>query len=301
MDHGRPLHDPFDLHDAVYEPWQPPAVAPRDRWFEADDGARLHDVEWPADPGAPTVALIHGRRAHARWFDPIVPYLSPRYRLISLDLRGHGESASRGPAELKRYAADVAEWLHQDGGRPLAVMAHSMAGRIVILAAELHGLRPDLLLMVDAPIYRRPHHARPEAEFKMKRYPDREAAIARFRLMPPGTTAHPDCIRYIAEHSIRRNEDGSWSWRFDERGSTRPFGADFPDADQLALERITCPTLVVYGEHSLLVDAEEARRTAERFPRGRVVELADAYHHLMLDRPRAFSRLALDFFAAAGF
>jgi pimeloyl-ACP methyl ester carboxylesterase len=69
----------------------------------------------------------------------------------------------------------------------------------------------------------------------------------------------------------------------------------------MRIETLTCPTLVVYGEHSALVAAQEARATAARFQNAQVVEIQGAYHHLMFDRPSVFNRAVLDFFAACNF
>lgn len=44
------------------------------------------------DPAGPAVVLIHGYTDSARDWVPLVPYLSPRLRLILVDLRGHGRS-----------------------------------------------------------------------------------------------------------------------------------------------------------------------------------------------------------------
>ena len=140
----------------------------------------------------------------------------------------------------------------------------------------------------------------PEARMKPKRYPSREVALSRFRLMPPGTSAHPDLLDYIASHSIRQNEDGTWTWRFDEAGTSRPTSIDFPEAEELDIESITCPTLVIYGEYSELFDPEEARIIVDRLPNATLVELPGAYHHLMLDRPRAFNEAIRKFFRQNG-
>ena len=53
--------------------------------------------------------------------------------------------------------------------------------------------------------------------------------------------------------------------------------------------------LVIHGEHSTLVDAEDAQRIAERFPRGTAKTIAEAHHHLMLDRPHEFNAAIREF------
>lgn len=285
-------------HD--FEPWIPPAAQPQSRWLEAEGGARLHYVQWPAEPGATAVLMAHGRRAHARWFDPLAMVLSPRYRCAALDLRAHGESQGGGEGGFEQYAADLARFAAEFSGGPAIFVAHSMAGRPAVFACARHGLKPDLLVLADTPMARLPRHFRPEPPMRNKRFDSREAALARFRLMPGETSANPELLEYVAGHSIRRNEDGSWSWKFDEEGTARPVGFRMPDFSEVPLESVPCPTLVIYGEHSVLVDAEDAQAIAARVQGGRAVAIPGAHHHLMLDRPAAFAQALLAFFATNG-
>lgn len=292
----------YEADEYEPEPWSPPEFRPTHHRFLTDDGVSIHYVEWPADPDAPVLLMVHGRRAHARWFDPVAAGLSPRYRCVAMDLRGHGESTANGePATLDRYSADLAQMMDRFKDEKLILLAHSMAGRFAILATQNYGRKPGLLVMADTPIYRRPHHMQAEPEFKPKRYPEKEHALQRFRLMPIGTSAHPDLIQYVAEHALRQLDDGSWTWKFNERSTTRPFGSDFPDATDLNLEALDCPTLIIYGEHSVLFDREEAEITASRFPKSKIVELPGTHHHIMLDRPSAFNQALIEFFAENGF
>ena len=74
-------------------PQCPGAVAPeRFRWFEPP-GARLRAYEW-GDPKAPPVLLAHGFFDHGRGFDLLAPILAERYRVVSVDSRGHGSDGA---------------------------------------------------------------------------------------------------------------------------------------------------------------------------------------------------------------
>ncbi len=300
LENSNALSSPDDPFDLSYEPWRAPEIEPEHRNFTADDGLELHYVEWPSEAGSPLVVMVHGRRAHARWFDPVAVALTPRYRCVGLDMRGHGDTPAKGAPDLNRHAADLAQFMESFRGGKRILLAHSMGGRVAILAHQSHHLRPDLLVLADTPLSRRPHHFKPEPPFKNKKYPSKEQALRRFRLMPPGTSANPELLLHVAEYSIRENEDGTWSWKFDEEGTSRPVGIKMPDWNELEMEKIACPTLVIRGERSILMDAEDARATASRIPNSKVVSVAGAYHHLMLDRPGAFNEALLEFFRANG-
>ncbi len=287
-----PPDDPFDLS---YERWIPSAVAASSHYFDSSDGLRLHYTRWGANDHAPVLAMIHGRRAHGRWFDPVVPPFVERYDCVALDIRGHGDSPAKGGVDFNRYAADVHEFLNLFRGRKIALLAHSMAGRVVLRAHELFGMVPTALILADTPLMRRPHHFKPEPDFINKPYPDRDAIMRRFRLMPPGNAANPELLQHIAGHSIRQNADGSWQWKFDDKGTNRPVGFSMPDFMEINVEGLTCPTLVIHGDQSMLVGVPEAEAIASRFSNARTVTLTGAYHHLMFDRPSDFNRAVDDF------
>jgi pimeloyl-ACP methyl ester carboxylesterase len=80
-------------------------AAPRSLHVDVN-GTRLHVLEW-GEASAPPVLLVHGMRAHARWFTPVGPALATRYRALAVDLRGHGESAHAPPYGIAVYADDV--------------------------------------------------------------------------------------------------------------------------------------------------------------------------------------------------
>lgn len=86
--------------------------------------------------GTPPIVLVHGFAcAHSDWAAQIA-HLSPRHRVIAVDLRGHGESGG-APDEcsIERYGADVAEVMRALDLRSAIVVGHSLGCRVVTEAA----------------------------------------------------------------------------------------------------------------------------------------------------------------------
>ncbi len=293
------MHGADESEELPPEPWIAPTVEPAHRTITADDGVALHYLDWPGPEGAPVLLMVHGRRAHAHWFDPTADHFRSTFHCICPDLRGHGDSGLNGPASIPRFAADLAMIIEHFSDRPIVLLAHSFAGRLAILARQLHGAEPSALIMADTPIYMRPGPQHFENLAKPRTYGSREEAVNRFRLMPPGNSAHPDLLRYIAERSVSEKSDGTWGWRYDEETTQLPFGVDFPEPEELDLEGFDCPTLVIYGERSSLISPEEAETVALRFRHPTLCELQGAHHHLMLDRPGAFNETLEIFFEDA--
>src|SRR3972149_2225422 len=82
-------------------------IEPRDGFVQVN-GLRLHYLE-SGEPARPPVLLLHGGSAHAHWGELFAACLVDRYRVLALDLRGHGNSdwAEAGGFGLDRYTADV--------------------------------------------------------------------------------------------------------------------------------------------------------------------------------------------------
>ena len=92
-----------------------------------------------------------------------------------------------------------------------------------------------------------------------------------------------DQARHLTVHGINRNEDGTWSWKFDNHINVWP-AIDIPVSEIEALwAAITCPTLLLYGANSWASNPEHDGRLAH-FRTARVVELENAGHWLHHDQ-----------------
>jgi pimeloyl-ACP methyl ester carboxylesterase len=262
-----------------------PGPWPRDRVVTVG-GLRLRYRDWGGD--APALLALHGAAAHAHWWDPVAPYLAGACRVLALDWRGHGRSAwPRPPAyRTEDFAEDLAGVIDRLGVGPAVVAGHSMGGHIALAFAAWHPERVRRLVVLDA----RPHvnlerlralrrrRARPPAEF-----PSLAAALARFRLRPPETTAPPALLRALGRHGLVRLPSGRWRYRVDPACERTRVPVDaWP-----LLPRITAPTLIVRGEHSTILTREVAHRMAKAIPSAALEEIPGAHHHVTLDAPRA--------------
>jgi pimeloyl-ACP methyl ester carboxylesterase len=98
-----------------------------DQFVRLDDGD-MHVVE-NGRPGAPALLLIHGTGGSTAWWDPVVPRLAAAYRVIRVDLFGHGRSASpAGGYDIPTQARRVGAALDRLGVGRVAVIGHSTGG-----------------------------------------------------------------------------------------------------------------------------------------------------------------------------
>ena len=115
------------------------------------NGLRLHALEWGA-PGRPALCFLHGGSAHAHWFDAVVPAFVDRFHVVSLDQRGHGESAWSPEAAYgtEEFAADLLGVMGALGWARMVIVGHSMGGHNAMGFSAWHPERVRGLCVVDS-------------------------------------------------------------------------------------------------------------------------------------------------------
>ena len=151
---------------AALEPWAPdlllappadPALVPDGFVVAADDGSRLHFLDWggPAagDPEAPSVLLLPGLLQPASSWSPVARRLASAARVVVADLRGQGLSdapmSGYDPATLAADAVAVAEGSGLLAGGRVIVAGHGFGAIVAVATATALGERCAGLVLVD--------------------------------------------------------------------------------------------------------------------------------------------------------
>src|SRR5215510_16387343 len=110
----------------------------------------LHYLEWGKPQNSPIV-LVHGGSAQAHWWDHIAIELAQEYRVIALDLRGHGDSNWVTPPsyEIDDYVADLTAFVAALQLSPFVLVGHSLGGLIALAYAARHFATLRALIVVD--------------------------------------------------------------------------------------------------------------------------------------------------------
>ena len=241
---------------------------------------RLHYLDW-GNATAPPLLLLHGNRDHAHNWDWVARRLQDRYHVIAPDLRGHGDSqwslgSMYSPSEL---VYDVAQLVHQQHLAPVRIVAHSLGGIVSMRYAGTYPEHVDRLVVVDgtgdiaqhaggrtsAPERMRTwvETERSLAARQPRRYPSLEEAYERLQEANPHLTA--DQARYLTVHGANQNEDGSYSWKFDNY----VHAGHLLDVSQEEIEQlwanIACPVLFLTGTESWHVATLDEAALVARF------------------------------------
>lgn len=263
--------------------------APRSLFVEGSP--RLHCLEWNPD-GAATILLLHGNTANAWWWAQMAVSMPPAYRLIAIDLRGHGESewvrpAAYGPAN---HADDLARLIETLGIERPIVAGHSMGGIAVAAFTREYPRMAQAAIVIDIAVTSTPRRNRFLYRLKALptvNYPDLETAIARFRLLPNDGEIAREVIEQIARRSLRRTDDGCYTMKFDRESF---YGGDGLDVEA-AIAGAQIPTLLIRAGLSRIMTAEAAERAAMSNSLVELKAIEGAHHHLPLERPHELAKL----------
>jgi pimeloyl-ACP methyl ester carboxylesterase len=260
------------------------ATVPEERSAECE-GTSIAYRAW-GDPADRNIVLVHGGAAHSRWWDHIAPLLARDWRVVAMDLSGHGDSGRRDRYSLDTWAREVLAVVADAGtAASTVVIGHSMGGLVTLRLATLAGSQIAGAVAIDSPIRDMAPEDRAASQHRafgpLRVYPTREAAIARFRPIPDQPVL-PWVAGHVAATSIRPAE-GGWTWKFDPQVFVR---------DHLTpelLTRLDCRVALFRAEHGL-VTPQQGEAIYDRLGRvAPLIEIPVAGHHIMLDEPVALA------------
>ncbi len=269
-------------------PWFVRALAvPRDDLVVDVDGCAIHALTF-GRPGSRGLVFVHGGGAHAHWWTHVAATFSEEFRVVCLDLSGHGDSGHRSAYSLEQWTDEVmAVAAAGDIAGPPVVVGHSMGGFVTIGTSARHGDRVSGAIVCDSPVTEpdpeiASYHLK-EAFGRPRVYTTLEDAVAHFRTVP----AQDHYLDYVMDHVALRSvraAEGGYQWKFD-RDVFAQFGGGMRSVALPYLSRVRCRFALLRSEHGL-VTRDIGRFMYEELGRVTpVLELPEAGHHAMLDQP----------------
>ena len=268
---------------------------------------RLLYVDW-GNEEAPPMLLVHGGQDHCRNWDWVAEDLRDDYHIIAPDLRGHGDSqwSMGGSYTMPEYIYDMAHLVDQKNMAPVNIISHSLGGMIglqyaglypekvkSIVAIEGLGASPLMLAKtenksVNEKLADWSYKLRDISGRTPRRYKSLEDAFARMQAENPHLSEEQ--ARHLTVHGVNQNEDGTFSWKFDNYVRIfKPLGLS-PEEIRHLWSRITCPTLLVRGTESWASNPIEDGRITS-FQNANVVNIEGAGHWAHHDRLEMFLEL----------
>ena len=265
--------------------WFARAVSvPDDNGMVEVDGCRVHYLGW-GERGRRGLVFVHGGGAHAHWWTHVAATFAGRYRVVAIDLSGHGDSGHRESYDPEQWADEVMAVATDAGfdGTPVLV-GHSMGGFITIVTAARHSDRLAGVIVCDSPVTKADPEMSAHDEFGRPRtYLTVDAAVARFRTVPPQEHYLDFVVDFVARHSLKE-VDGGWQWKFDRR-IFQQFARGVRGLAVPYLSQVDCRLALLRSEHGLVTPKIGAFMYEQLGRVTPVIEIPEAGHHAMLDQP----------------
>ena len=237
------------------------------------------------------VVLLHAFPLNRQMWQPQIDVCSREYRILALDLRGHGESiAPEGPYTMDEMATDVRVLLDHLRIDQVVLVGLSMGGYISLAFFRQYRERVRALVLADTRAQADGEAGR-SARYQMIELANRQggepiADTMLERLLSPAGRQNGTLVEQIRALILSTPVSTI----------TRDLVAmaDRPDSSSL-LPEIQCPTLVMVGEHDQPSPPDEARRLAEVIGHSQFALIANAGHLSNLEEPDAFNEALLSF------
>jgi pimeloyl-ACP methyl ester carboxylesterase len=261
--------------------------------FTASDGARIAYRD--SGRGTPIV-LLHGLMAHAGFFEG-QEKLADRFRIIAIDLRGHGESAATDDAPgVERMAADVAELAASLDLEGAIGVGWSLGATILwhVLAGPA-GRRFAGAVVVDMTA-----RVRNDAEWDLGLSPEaieaRSIAIRDDFESFALTAGQAIFAQPVAPEHRKLADWASLEFARNDAGAIGAVWASLVRQDMRALlDRIEHPTLIVHGGRSELYGDDTASHLVAALPHARAIRFEQSGHAPHLEEPELFNATLQDF------
>ncbi len=282
-------------------------IGPTSHYFYSQR-LKLHYVDW-GNPDKPLAVLVHGGRDHCRNWDWVALDLRRNFHVIAPDLRGHGDSdwAIGGNYSMVDYVLDLTQLMDAVGRQPAILIGHSLGGGIVLQytgvfpdraqkVISIEGLGPPPAMMKETLAHQRMQgwigQMQDLSRRKVREYATIDEALARMRQANPHLSVEQ--ARHLTIHGVRRNENGTYSWKFDNyTHATSPYLFNLKDAAEI-WGRIMSPCLLVRGDESWAGDWDRDGRM-KVFRSAKSVTIRQAGHWVHHDQLEEFLKLAREF------
>ena len=261
------------------------------------DGVKIQVAVWKGK-GKP-ILCVHGLTANCRCWDVLASSLSPRHKVIAMDLRGRG--LSDGPPSgysVENHCRDILALMDDQGLERPVLMGHSLGAFISLVFAAKYSQRVDRLILVDgggklseAQMTKVFAGIKPSLDRLGKVFPDFESYVALLKQAPflqPWNSFFETYFRYEVE-----DVEGGVRSRVhpkhieEESGNLKKM-----DSSQF-YKKVMTPTLILratkgmLAEDDLVLPADVAERMVREIPKARKVDVEGTNHYSILFQPHA--------------
>ncbi len=259
------------------------------------NGLQIHYCEW-GSAGKPPFILLHGIARVARCFDHVAPQLVKNFRVIAVDMRGHGDSGwhPQGAYLVEDYTSDIEALIEQQGLHNVVLWGASTGGRVAQMIAGRHLHNVSAVIVEDVGPERPTAVSNRRGDRMAKEatgWASVDELLAHIKTSNPRT---PEAIlRNLAQYGSRMREDGRIVWKRDP-AILKGF---VPTELWSTVLKIKCPVMYVLGGLSSIVPPETQQELQAKLPQSQIVMMPGLGHYPSDEKPEEFLAIVERFLA----
>ncbi|MEO2002187.1 MAG: alpha/beta fold hydrolase [Pirellulales bacterium] len=233
-----------------------------------------------------TLVILHGLFGSKRNWSSIARQLSDTFRVLTVDLRNHGESPWNDIHDYPSMAEDVATLIENECSEPVDILGHSMGGKVAMYLSLIWPHLVDRLIVVDIPPAR--SSGTPiDYVHAMQKVPLATLSHRRDVELALMDTIPDPKVRGFLVTNIKMQPDGL-TWIANLDAIERHFDQilDWPDLAHSC--QFSRPTLFLEGEDSTFVGPEHAEVIQHVFPAAHRQVIENAGHWVHVENTEAF-------------
>jgi 3-oxoadipate enol-lactonase len=256
--------------------------------------AKVNDIQIAYDDvgSGPAIVLVHGYPFNRTMWDEQVALLRDKYRVVRLDLRGHGQSeSSKGPATMNLMAQDMASLLDQLNISRAVLVGLSMGGYVTLAFYGLFPTRVEKLVLADTRAQADTEEGKKvRAEQAQKILAEGMGGIADMmlpKLLAPETVSkRPEVVKRVRAMMLQTKPEGAAS----------ALGGMAVREDQTErLSEIKVPTLILVGREDAITPVADSEKMHAAIAGSRFLVIENAGHVSNIEQPEQFNRVLSDF------
>ena len=267
------------------------------RYFSAN-GLKLHYLDY-GNPSKPPLVCIHGLSGNAHNFDGLAAHLTNDYHVMSIDVRGRGDSAWGPSVEYAPpiYVSDLSVMLETLEIERVTLIGTSMGGIISMIFAGGYPHRVARLVLNDIGPEVNPAGLKRITDYFTEapdNFADLNEVAAYYRANYPFLASASEAeLHEFVRWAVKPAENGRLTWKIDPavRNIPRTGTAARPLDMWVPYTRITARTLVIRGADSDILAHDTAERMCRVLPGSKLVEVAGVGHAPTLSEPVAVAAI----------
>ena len=256
------------------------------------NGVEINLAIW--EGGGKTILCIHGLTANCRCWDGIASALTPRHRVLAIDLRGRGLSGKPSSGySITHHGQDIRSLLEDLGLKRVVLMGHSLGAVVSLAYSAQHPEQVERLILIDGAGKLSPEHTRkvfagikPSLDRLGQVFPSFEAYVENMKKAPflqPWSAGLEVYFRHETEevpNGVKSRTQGSHIQ--EEILNLMKF-----DVEPL-YKQVQCPVLILRAlegmltKEDILLPEEVVEKMVREIPKARRFDLAGTNHYSIL-------------------